>query len=165
MSVDDYRGKTAMWYPPNNPHHVDGKEFFHNVTFEIHEVIDKIKISTMSLNASKIVIDDFREFKQPYVEFYTQYEDTYGRCYTMNATERLLRLQLKYITFITRMRVFVFIEHPGQHLHGNSRSKVQRCIYHKIHAPHVYICTAKVYLIIQFQSLPGIFRSWKETLH
>ena len=56
MSVDDYRGKTAMWYPPNNPHHVDGKEFFHNVTFEIHEVIDKIKISTMSLNSSKIVI-------------------------------------------------------------------------------------------------------------
>ena len=94
----------------------------------------------MNVVSSKIVIDDFREFKQPYVEFYTQYEDTYGRCYTMNATERLLRLQLKYITFITRMRVFVFIEHPGQHLHGNSRSKVQHWIYYKIHASKENIC-------------------------
>ena len=80
----------------------------------------------MSLITPKVEIKNFDNFKQKYVEFYTQYEDTYGRCYTLNATQALLDLRLKYVTFITRMGVYVFIEHPGQHLHGNSRSKVLR---------------------------------------
>ena len=129
MTVNDYRGKEAMWYPTNNFGSVHGRDFFHNITYEIHEVIEKIKISTMSLVQDKIVIENFDNFEQEFVEFYTQYEDTYGRCYTMNATESLLLLGLKYVTFITRLGAYVFIEHPGQHLHRNSRSKVVYIIY------------------------------------
>ena len=124
MTAHDYRFQRAMWYPTNDMKIMDGKEFFQSVTFEMHEVIEKIKISTMSLDSPKIVINNFHKFTQKYVEFYIQYEDTYGRCYTINATESLLGLKLKYVEFVTRMSVYVFIEHPGQHLHGNSRSKV-----------------------------------------
>ena len=131
MTADDYRFKRAIWYPTNDMKITDGNEFFHAVTFEMHEIIEKIKISTMSLDSPKIVIDDFQDFTQRYVEFYTQYEDTYGRCYTMNATESLLELKLKYVEFVTRMSVYVFIEHPGQHLHGNSRSKVLAFVHSK----------------------------------
>ena len=131
MTAHDYRFQRAVWYPANDMKIMDGKEFFHSVTFEMHEIIEKIKISTMSLDSPKIVIDDFQNFTQRYVEFYTQYEDTYGRCYTMNATESLLKLKLKYVEFVTRMSVYVFIEHPGQHLHGNSRSKVLPFFYSK----------------------------------
>ena len=134
MTVRDYRDKNAMWYPPQDANYTDAREFFHNITYEIHEVIEKIKISTMSLNKSeaKIYITQFENFKQENVEFHTQYEDTYGRCYTVNATQRLLDLGLKYVEFIARMGVYIFIEHPGQHLHGNSRSKVMKIFYHKI---------------------------------
>ena len=134
MTADDYRFQRALWYPANDMKIMDGKEFFHFVTFEMHEIIEKIKISTMSLDSPKIVIDDFQNFTQRYVEFYTQYEDTYGRCYTMNATESLLGLKLKYVEFVTRMSVYVFIEHPGQHLHGNSRSKVLPFFHSKCNA-------------------------------
>ena len=129
LSVSDYRDKKAMWYPLNDTKSINGRDFFRNITFEINEVIEKIKISTLSLNQPKIIIDNFEEPNQEFVEFYTQYEDTYGRCYTMNATRKLLILRLKYITFITKMGVFVFLEHPGQHLHGNSRSKVVTNFY------------------------------------
>ena len=131
LTVRDYRDKKAMWYPPKDTNFTDAREFFHNITYEIHEVIEKIKISTMSLKKSeaKIEITQFENFKQEFVEFHTQYEDTYGRCYTMNATQSLLRLSLKYVEFVARMGVYIFIEHPGQHLHGNSRSKVVKyCI-------------------------------------
>ena len=124
--MSDYRDKNAAWYPTNEASSEAAREFYHNITYDIDEVIDYVKISTMSLITPKVVIKNFESFKQKYVEFYTQYEDTYGRCYTLNATEALLSLRLKYVTFITRMGVYVFIEHPGQHLHGNSRSKVRR---------------------------------------
>ena len=124
LNVSDYRGENAVWYPTDETDSRDARQFYHNITYEIDEVIEKIKISTMSLITPKVTITKFNEFKQEYVEFYTQYEDTYGRCYTLNATQALLSLRLKYVTFITRMGVYVFIEHPGQHLHGNSRSKV-----------------------------------------
>ena len=124
--MSDYRDKKAVWYPTKDADSQAAREFYHNITYDIDEVIEKIKISTMSLITPKVVINKFKSFKQEYVEFYTQYEDTYGRCYTLNATEALLSLRLKYVTFITRMGVYVFIEHPGQHLHGNSRSKVCR---------------------------------------
>ena len=124
LSVSDYRDGNAVWYPTEKNDSYNARDFYHNITFEIDEVIEKIKISTMSLITPKVTITKFDKFKQKYVEFYTQYEDTYGRCYTLNATQELLSLRLKYVTFITKMGVYVFIEHPGQHLHGNSRSKV-----------------------------------------
>ena len=123
ITVDDYR-YGSVWYPTEDIPPKNGREFFHEVTYEIHEVIEKIVISTMSLNRSKIEIEMQKELDRKYVKFTTQYVDTYGRCYTMNATEGLLRLGVKNVAFITRMGVYVFLDHPGQHLHGNSRSKV-----------------------------------------
>ena len=139
MTAHDYRFQMAVWYPANDMKIMDGKEFFHTVTFEMKEIIEKIKISTMSLDSPKIVIDDFQNFTQRYVEFYTQYEDTYGRCYTINATESLLGLKFKYVEFVTRMSVYVFIEHPGQHLHGNSRSKVLSFFHSKYNGSRKYL--------------------------
>ena len=113
-----------MWYPSDDKSKINGREFFHEVTYEIHEIVDKIKISTMSLAQPKIVIEMLKELDRKYVEFITQYSDTYGRCYTMMATESLLRLGVTNVAFITRMGVYVFLDHPGQHIHGNSRAKV-----------------------------------------
>ena len=42
MTADDYRFKRAIWYPTNDMKIIDGKEFFHTVTFEMHEIIEKI---------------------------------------------------------------------------------------------------------------------------
>ena len=100
------------------------REFFHEVTYELDEIIDEIEISTMSLVHPKIIIEITKTLDSKYVKFTTQYADTYGRCYTMNATEELLLLGITKITFITRLGVYVFLDHPGQHLHVNSRSKV-----------------------------------------
>lgn len=71
----------------------------------------------------KIVIDILKAPRQ-YVKFSTKYGDTFGRCYTMTPTEDLLGLGVTKITFISYIGVNIFLEHPGQHLHVNSRAKV-----------------------------------------
>ena len=123
VTVDDYR-YGSVWYPTKDITHVNAREFFHNITHEIHEVIEQVEITTMSLDEPRIVIEILKKSDRKYVEFITQYEDTYGRCYTMNATDNLLKLGVTKVTFITLMGVYVFLDHPGQHLHVNARSKV-----------------------------------------
>ena len=123
MTVSDYR-HAAMWYPENYNTNLNAKGFFHEITHEIHEIIDRIEISTMSLNHSKVIVDILKEFGRKYVEFTTEYVDTYGRCYTMTVTDSLKSLVITKVTFITRLGVYIFLHHPGQHLHVNSRTKV-----------------------------------------
>ena len=123
LTVDDYRYK-SQWYPGKNITPKNAKEFFYNITYALDEVIEKIEISTMSLNESKIKLYPGKHLDITYATFTTQYTDTYGRCYTMNATEKVLSLGITKVTVVTLMGVYVFLDHPGQHLHVNSRSKV-----------------------------------------
>ena len=123
ISVNDYRYKSA-WYPRKDITPQNAKELFHNITYDLDEIIEKIEISTMSLNESKVNVSPTREIDRKYATFTTQYTDTYGRCYTMNATKAVLSLGITKVTFVTRLGVYVFLDHPGQHLHVNSRSKV-----------------------------------------
>ena len=123
ISVNDYR-YGAKWYPRENITTKNARQFFHNITHELNEVIEKITISTMSLDKPKIKVVSGNRTDTKYATFTTQYTDTYGRCYTMNATEKVLALGITKVTFVTRMGVYVFLDHPGQHLHVNSRSKV-----------------------------------------
>ena len=102
ITVDDYRNGFA-WYPTKDVTPGNAREFFHNITHEIHEVIEHVEITTMSLKQPKIVIEGFKKPDRKYVEFITQYEDTYGRCYTMNATQELLSLGVTKVKFITLM--------------------------------------------------------------
>ena len=125
ISVDDYRYK-FKWYPRKDITHQNAKELFHNITYELNEIIEKIEISTMSLEEPKLKVAPSREIDKKYATFTTQYTDTYGRCYTMNATNKTLALGITKVTIVTRIGVYVFLDHPGQHLHVNSRSKV-RC--------------------------------------
>ena len=128
ITVDDYRYR-SVWYPTENITLTNAKEFFHNITYDLEEIIEKVEISTMSLHESKIKIEPAEEFGKKYATFTTQYTDTYGRCYTMKATEKVLALGITKVTFVTLMGVYVFLDHPGQHLHVNSRSKVHFYIF------------------------------------
>ena len=131
ISVEDYRHR-AIWYPNETDPNFNAKAFFHEITHEIHEIIEKIEISTMSMNKPKVVVEMLKELGQTYVEFTTQYEDTYGRCYTMSVTESLKILGITKIKFTTLLGVYIFLDHPGQHLHVNSRSKVNRNRFQRV---------------------------------
>lgn len=123
ISVDDYRYK-SNWYPTKDINPDNAKEFFHNITYGLYDVIHKLEISTMSLTTPKVQIAPKEEGSIEYATFFTQYTDTYGRCYTMVAKDAILALGITKVTIIARMGVYVFLDHPGQHLHSNSRSKV-----------------------------------------
>ena len=77
ISVEDYRHR-AIWYPNETDPNFNAKAFFHEITHEIHEIIEKIEISTMSMNTPKVVVEILKELGQKYVEFTTQYENTYN---------------------------------------------------------------------------------------
>ena len=123
LTANNYRYK-AMWYPEWYDDSFDANEFFLQSTFEMFEIIEKIEISTMNLKRPKVVLDASKLSNEEYLEFTTQYTDTYGRCYTMHVTNNLKSLGITKIKFVTKLSVFVFLDHPGQHLHVNSRSKV-----------------------------------------
>ena len=146
ITVDNYRND-AMWYPNENDSNFNAKVFFHEITHEIHEIVEKIEISTMSMNQPKVIVEMLKELGQKYVEFTTQYTDTYGRCYTMSVTESLKILGITKIKFTTRMNVYIFLDHPGQHLHPNSRSKVSWKIYLKI-CPSGQLIRALILIIL-----------------
>ena len=122
-SSTDYR-YGAVWYPKNNALSNNGRGIYRNITQELHEVIDTIEIVTQSLVTPKIVIDISTGLGRQYVKFSTKYSDTFGRCYTMMPLQDLLALEVTKITFINHIGVNIFLEHPGQHLHVNSRAKV-----------------------------------------
>ena len=123
-SENDYR-YNSVWYPTmNKTTSKNGREIFHDITHELHELIDIVEISTQSLARPKIVIDTQKELNKIYVEFSTKYVDTFGRCYTMKPARDLLDLGVTKVEFVSYIGVYVFLEHPGQHLHVNSRSKV-----------------------------------------
>ena len=67
LSVSDYRDKNAIWYPNEEASSETARQFYHNITYEIDEVIEKIKISTMSLITPKVEIKKFNNFKQKFV--------------------------------------------------------------------------------------------------
>ena len=123
MSVNDYR-YNSKWYPTKDINGENAKEFFHNITYGLNDVIYKMEISTMSLTEPKVQVAPKEDDSKEYATFFTQYTDTYGRCYTMVAKDEVLALGITKVTIIARMGVYVFLDHPGQHLHSNSRSKV-----------------------------------------
>ena len=123
ISVNDYRQK-SNWYPTKDVTPENAKEFFHNITYDLNDVIHKLEISTMSLTKPKVRVAPIDEASKEYASFFTQYSDTYGRCYTMVAKDEVLSLGITKVTIVAKMGVYVFLDHPGQHMHSNSRSKV-----------------------------------------
>lgn len=123
LTVKSYR-RDAKWYPELHTKDFSAKDFFRKITFEIFEMIKKIEISTMNLRRPKVVVDVLKGLNKDYLEFDTQYTDTYGRCYTVQVTDNLKSLGITKIKFVTHLGVYIFLDHPGQHLHVNSRSKV-----------------------------------------
>ena len=122
----------SVWYPQQEMESkINGTEIFHEVTYELHEIIQNVEIGTMSLTHPKIVINPAKEVDREDVVFATKYMDTFGRCYTMTPARSLLALRLTKFEFVTRIAVYVYLDHPGQHLHDNSRAKV---IYYIIYS-------------------------------
>ena len=73
ISEDDYRYK-SVWYPTDDRRKsISGREVFHNVTYELHEIIDNIEMSTMSLIEPKININILKELDRRYVKFTVKY--------------------------------------------------------------------------------------------
>ena len=77
ITFEEYKYE-ANWYPNETDLSFNVKAFFHEITHEIHEIIEKIEISTMSMNTPKVVVEILKELGQKYVEFTTQYENTYA---------------------------------------------------------------------------------------
>ena len=123
MTAKNYRHE-AIWYPKRYDNHFNAKDFFLKSTYSLFEIIEKVEVSTMNLKKPKIILDVEDNLDKEYGKFITQFTDTYGRCYSMHVTEKLKSLGITKIKFVTKLSVYIFLDHPGQHLHANSRSKV-----------------------------------------
>ena len=56
--------------------------------------------------------------------FKTQWYLIYGRCYTFEAPEAIVKLNIEDISLRLKIDSFVFVHHPGQFTSSNSKTKI-----------------------------------------
>ena len=53
-----------------------------------------------------------------------KYQENFGRCYSLEFTSNLTRLQIVDMVLTSSLNIYVYIHHPGQFMSVNSKAKV-----------------------------------------
>ena len=125
MDREDYRWG-GVYSPSNNKtSHKGLNEIFDDITFDIEELLQSIKISTLDRTYSKFEIN----FKKANVSvtdiiITTKYWDTFGRCFGFRPSDHVHRLGVTKVDLIARRDIYIYFGHPGQFMY-NTKTKVR----------------------------------------
>ena len=125
MDKEDYRWG-GVYSPSNNKtSHKGLNEIFDDITFDIEELLQSIKISTLDRTYSKFEIN----FKKSNVSvtdivITTKYWDTFGRCFGFRPSDHVHRLGVTKVDLIARRDIYIYFGHPGQFMY-NTKTKVR----------------------------------------
>lgn len=104
---------------------MEGTKVFEKLTFSLDEILYMVKISTASNERSKIVIDFRTNFiNNTDATFFTKYDQTFGRCFSMELQPTTTRLGVTKIEFFAHLNIYIYLHHPGQFMDLDSKSKV-----------------------------------------
>ena len=106
----------------------DSRSIFDSVTYDINEILTKIEISTGNKDTPQFIIDFDRKTFSEHVKISTKYWPNFGRCYSLQLKNHVIKSHVRSITLYARMSIFIYFGFPGQLMHPNHKSKV--CYYH-----------------------------------
>ena len=105
---------------------------FGSVTYDVHEIIKKIKIKTLSMELPEYVVDFSRDNVTEHLSIVTKFWHTYGCCYSLHPREHVLELGVTSIVFETHINIYVYFGYPGQLMYANTKSRVSFNILSRI---------------------------------
>ena len=116
--------KGESFYGTKHGENVDPRDLFDKITYNVSEMFHKIVVSTLSQNKPKIVINVSDRNSTEMVNVETKYYASFGRCYSIQLSGKIIHYGIISVEFETKIDVYVYFGHPGQFMHVNTKSKV-----------------------------------------
>ena len=123
LDKERYRRKGEYFNKSGNQFH-DLRFIFDSLTYDINEILRKVRIDTSNRVTPNLVIDFDGKNISEHVEITTKYWSSFGRCYSIHLKPHVLELGVRSIILYARMGVYVYFGYPGQFMHPNYKSKV-----------------------------------------
>ena len=131
LNAQQYRSE-GHYTPTNNIYrNMDLRTVFHQITYNIYEILKGIKIFTLD-HEHKIFFEEFNEYKNEtdHIIVTTKYHSNLGRCYSIHPKENIVKLGIRVVDFVAKMGIYVYFGYPGQFMNHNTKTKV-RSVYIK----------------------------------
>ena len=113
MDKGKYRSKG--YYTSQN--HSDGenlRRIFDSITYDQGELLHKVQIGTLDKEKAWFVVDFSQSNIDQHIEITTKYWGTYGKCYSIQPKDHILKLGVKVIDIVAQMDIYVYFGYPGQ---------------------------------------------------
>ena len=124
LNKNSYRRK-GDYMPTKNFNSSSGlRNIFNDVTYELHEIISQVRMSTSDLENDWIVQKLNGSIKKPqHLKIITKYQRNLGRCYSIRPKEHVIKLGVLAIDFLGNIPFYVYLGYPGQ-FNYNTKTKV-----------------------------------------
>ena len=125
LTIHDYRSE-GVYYPNKmNNETVDPKLFFERVTHTLNEILIGLTIYSRSKEKYMQEKNFGADGKNwTLINVVTKYSPTFGRCYSIQPKDHVVRLGIIGINIITRMESYVYFGYPGQFMY-RTKNKVK----------------------------------------
>ena len=123
LDKENYR-RNGEYFNKSGHQFEDLRSTFNSLTYDINEILRKLKINTSNRDTPKLVIDFDEKNVSEHVEITTKYWFSFGRCYSIQLKDHVLELRVRSIIMYARMGVYIYFGYPGQFMHPNYKSKV-----------------------------------------
>ena len=120
------------FYPRVQGMDIRPRELFNHITYNATELFKKIVIRTLDTDEPKIIIDPSNMMRSSErVSMITKYSATFGRCYALGISEKVIRHGIISIEIESNIDIYVYFGHPGQFMHVDTKAKVHSILLKK----------------------------------
>ena len=121
--------KGSSFYPKQHSSGTDPRQLFDSITYKASEIFSKIVVHTLDINEPKITIDLSEGNTSERLTMKTKYTATFGRCYSVELSEKIIHYGIIDIAFETKIDIYVYFGYPGQFMHVDTKAKVKVRVY------------------------------------
>ena len=106
------------------------RNIFNAITHRMDEIVSWIIVYSDNSGKDGVKIDLNGTDHQQNIEITTKYWNSLGRCYSIYPKGHLLEQSILMIDIATRIDALIYLGHPGQFMHRNSKTKV--CVANRL---------------------------------
>ena len=113
MDKGKYRSK-GYYTSQNYSDEGNLRKIFDSITYDPTELLHKVQIGTLDKEKAWFVVDFSQSNIDQHIEITTKYWSTYGKCYSIQPKDHILKLGVKIIDIVARMDIYIYFGYPGQ---------------------------------------------------
>ena len=123
MEKETYKFQ-GQYYPKNNSNGTEARNIFYEVTYDVEEIFDRIRINTLNKADPFIHIDFSKGNFNDHLVITPKFWNHFGRCFSILPKHDVRTLGIVDIIFEAKRSIFVYFGHPGQFEAANRNTKV-----------------------------------------